>query len=57
MDRMAELTHRSVEPSFAVHGQVQAAVHPPDADQPHSQADELQDTCTGGAHHVTFSKY
>lgn len=32
---------------FAVHAQVQAAVHAADADQAHGQADELQDACRG----------
>lgn len=43
-------THRSVQRPFTVHGQVEAAVHPPDADQAHGEADELQDPWTQQQH-------
>lgn len=38
-------THRSIELSFLIHAQVESSIHPSDADQPHCQADEFQDTC------------
>lgn len=37
-------THRAVQMPFVVHGQVEATIYTTDAHQPHSQADELQNT-------------
>lgn len=39
-------THRAVQFSLAVHGEVETTVHSSDANQSHSQTDELQNTCT-----------
>lgn len=38
------LTYRPIELSFLIHAEVEASIHPPDADQTHCQTDELQDT-------------
>lgn len=38
-------THRAVQFSLVVHGEVQTTVYPSDANQPHCQTNELQNTC------------
>lgn len=46
MDVCLVCTHRAIQFSLAVHGEVETTVNTSDANQTHSQTDELQNTCT-----------
>lgn len=50
-------THRSVQFSLAVHGEVEATVHPSNANQSHSKTDELQNTCTHTHYNTLLTTY
>lgn len=43
-------SYRAIQFALVVHGEVKAAVHPSDADKPHGETYELQDTCTDVSH-------
>lgn len=45
-------THRAIQFSLTIHGEVQTTVYASDTNQSHSQTNELQNTCTKNIQYI-----